>query len=106
MAKLKIKKNDEVLVIAGKDKGARGRVLRVVPATGKALVEGVNVIKRHTRADPNQQSQGGIVEKEAPIQISNLKVICPETGEPTRVGRTRLADGTSARVSKKSGKPF
>ncbi len=95
-----------MLVIAGKDKGARGRVLRVVPATGKALVEGVNIMKRHTRADPNQQSQGGIVEKESPIQISNLKVICPETGEPTRVGRTRLADGTASRVSKKSGKPF
>ena len=106
MPKVKIKKNDEVLVIAGKDRGARGRVLRVLPADGKAVVEGVNLIKRHTRANPQQQSQGGIVEREAPIQISNLKLICPETGKPTRVGRTRLADGSGARVSKQSGNPI
>ena len=103
MAKFKIKKNDQVLVVAGKDRGARGRVLRVVPATGKALVEGVNIIKRHTRADQSQQNKGGIVEREAPIQISNLKLICPESGNPTKVGRTRLADGSGARVSKQTG---
>ncbi len=103
MPKLKIKKNDQVLVTAGKDKGARGRVLRVLPAEGKVVVEGVNLIKRHTRANPNQQSQGGIVEREAPLQVSNVKLICPETGNPTRVGRTRLADGSGARVSKQSG---
>ena len=103
MSKLKIKKNDQVLVTAGKDKGARGRVLRVLPGEGKVVVEGVNLIKRHTRANPNQQSQGGIVEREAPLQVSNVKLICPETGKPTRVGRTRLADGSAARISKQSG---
>lgn len=100
MNKVKIKKNDEVLVIQGRDRGARGKVLRVFPAQGTVLVERVNMIKRHTRPNPSQQIQGGILEREAPIRISNLKVICPECGAPTRVGRSRLEDGSSARVCK------
>lgn len=103
MNKIKIKKNDTVLVIAGKDRGNRGRVLRILPAKGRAIVEGVNMLKRHTRPNPQKQIQGGVLEREAPIQISNLMLICPESGKPTRVGRTRLQDGRGVRVSKKSG---
>ncbi len=106
MKKLKIKKNDEVLVIAGRSKGVRGRVMAVYPADGTALVERANMVKKHERANPGKQVQGGILEREAPIQISNLKLICPESGEPTRVGRKRLEDGSGARVSKKSGAVF
>ena len=101
--KLKIKKQDEVLIIAGRDRGSRGRVLRVLPARNAAIVEGVNMIKRHTRPNPQKQVQGGIVEKEAPIQLSNLMLICPETGKASRVGRKRLDDGSGARVVKRSG---
>ena len=103
MQKVKLKKGDEVVVISGKDRGLRGRVLRVFPATNSVIVERGNMIKRHTRANPNKQVQGGIVEREAPIQISNLKLICPQTGKPTRVGRVRQADGSGGRVAKASG---
>jgi large subunit ribosomal protein L24 len=101
--KVKFKRNDEVLVIAGKDKGKRGKILRLLPNKDRAIVEKINMIKRHTRPNPQQQIQGGILEREAPIHLSNLKLICPETGKPTRVGRARLADGKGARVSKVSG---
>ena len=101
--KTKIKRNDTVLVIAGKDRGAKGRVLRVLPAKSMAIVERVNLVKRHTRQNPQKGIQGGILEKEAPIRLSNLMVIDPQSGQPTRVGRTRHADGTSSRVAKKSG---
>lgn len=103
MPKLKIKKGDQVEVIAGRDKGARGKVLRVFPAERKAIVERVNLVKKHTRPNPQRQVQGGILEREVPIWISNLKVICPETGKPTRIGRRRLEDGRGARVCKVSG---
>jgi large subunit ribosomal protein L24 len=106
MQKLKIKKNDQVLVTAGKDRGARGRVLRVVAASGRALVEHVNMIKRHTRPNPNKGVKGGILEREAPVQLSNLKLICPECGEPSRVGRKRLEDGRGVRLCKKCGATF
>jgi large subunit ribosomal protein L24 len=102
-SKIKIKKNDQVLVIAGKDRGARGRVLRVLPSRHMAIVERVNMLKRHTRPNPQRGIQGGILEKEAPIHVSNLMVIDPQTDQPTRVGRTRLADGSVSRVAKKSG---
>ena len=104
--KVKIKKNDEVMVIAGRSKGVRGRVMRVFPADGTALVEHANMVKKHERANPGRQIQGGILEREAPIHISNLKLICPESGQPTRVGRKRLEDGSGARVAKKSGAVF
>ncbi len=101
--KSKIKRNDMVLVIAGKDRGAKGRVLRVLPAKSMAIVERVNMMKRHTRQNPQKGIQGGILEKEAPIRLSNLMVIDPQTGNPTRVGHVRHADGSSSRVAKKSG---
>ncbi|MBI4160858.1 MAG: 50S ribosomal protein L24, partial [Acidobacteria bacterium] len=72
-----VRKEDTVLVIAGKDRGKRGRVLRVVPREGKAYVEGVHFVKRHTRPNPAKNIKGGIVEREAPIHLSNLKVVCP-----------------------------
>ena len=106
MNKLKVKKNDQVLVTTGKDRGARGRVLRVLASEGKAIVERVNMIKRHTRPNPNKGIQGGILEREGPIQISNLKVICPECGEPSRLGRKRLDDGRGQRVCKSCGATF
>lgn len=101
--KVHVKKNDQVLVIAGKDRGARGKVLKVYPQEGRAIVERINMVKHHTRPNPQKGIQGGVLEREAPIHISNLMVICPETGQPTRVGRTRLDDGKSARVAKASG---
>jgi large subunit ribosomal protein L24 len=104
--KRKIRKNDQVVVLAGKNRGARGRVLRVHAASGKAVVEHVNMIKRHTRPNPNQGIQGGILEREAPVQISNLMVICPECGEPSRLGRKRLEDGRGQRVCKNCGATF
>lgn len=101
--KAHIKKNDQVLVIAGKDRGARGKVLRVLPQEGRAIVERVNMVKHHTRPNPQKGIQGGVIEREAPIHLSNLMLICPETGNPTRIGRTRLEDGKGARVAKVSG---
>jgi large subunit ribosomal protein L24 len=103
MKKTKIKKNDQVVVISGKDRGAKGRVLRVMPAKSMAIVERVNLVKRHTKQNPQKGVQGGILEKEAPVNLSNLMVVDPQSGKPTRVGRVRHADGTSSRVAKKSG---
>jgi large subunit ribosomal protein L24 len=106
MDKLKIRKNDQVLVTAGKSRGARGRVLRVLSGSGRAIVEHVNMIKRHTKPNPQKGIQGGILEREAPVQVSNLKLICPECGEPSRVGRKRLDDGRGVRVCKHCGATF
>jgi len=101
--KAKIKKNDRVKVIAGKDKGREGRVLRVLPDVNRAIVEGVNFTKKHTRPNPQRQVKGGILEKEAPIRISNLQVICTDCGRPSRIGRKRLDDGTGVRYCKACG---
>jgi large subunit ribosomal protein L24 len=94
---LPIKKNDNVVVIAGRDRGKRGRVLRVVPSKNRLIVEGVNFIKRHTRANPQRNIKGGIVEREATLALSNVQLVCPECGAPTRIGRKRLDDGRSVR---------
>lgn len=95
----KIKKNDTVLVISGNDNGKKGKVLKVFPKNNKIIVEGVNLIKRHTR--PTQQlPQGGIIQKEAPIHASNVKVIAPKTNIPTRVGIKVLKDGSKVRFAK------
>ena len=104
--KINVKKNDQVLVRAGKDRGSRGRVLRVLASQGKAIVERVNMMKRHTRPNQAKGIQGGILEREAPIQISNLKVICPDCGKPSRVGRQRQEDGHGVRVCKSCGATF
>ena len=97
---LKIKKGDQVEVIAGKDRGKRGKVLRVDGKTGRVVVEHVNMVKRHTRPNPGAGVSGGIVEREAPIAASNLMVVSPDSGRPTRVGYTFLEDGRKVRVAK------
>ena len=94
-------KNDKVRVLSGKDRGAEGRVLRVFPSDGSAIVEGVNFIKRHTKPNPNRQIQGGILEKEAPLKIDKLMVICTACNKPSRLGRKRLEDGSGVRYCKK-----
>ncbi len=104
--KSQVKKNDQVLVLAGRNRGVRSRVLRVMPVEGRAVVEHVNMIKRHTRQNPQKGVQGGILEREGTIHLSNVKVICPECSEPTRVGRARLEDGKGVRVCKKCGAKF
>ena len=99
---LAVKKNDLVMVIAGKDKGKRGRVLRVIPKIDRVLVEKLNIVKRHTK--PGQASkQGGILERENPIHISNLMLVCDKCDRSVRVGRSLLADGRKVRVCKKCG---
>jgi large subunit ribosomal protein L24 len=101
MPKLKIKKGDKVVVLTGKDKGKRGEILKVLPAENRAVVHGVNVVRRHQKQTANQE--GGIVSKEAPIHISNLALEDPKDGEPTRVGYKFLADGRKVRFAKRSG---
>ncbi len=98
--KYHIKKNDTVMVIAGKEKGKTGKVLRLFPKKDRAVVEKVNFIKRHMRPGAHSR-QGGIVEKENPINISNLMVICGKCTDPTRVGRRVLEDGSRVRYCKK-----
>jgi len=98
-----IRKNDQVIVRAGKDRGKKGRVLSVVPDKNRVIVEGVNLIKRHTRPNPQRNIKGGIVEREAAIHLSNVMLVDPDTNEPTRVGTKVLSDGTRVRVSRKSG---
>ena len=99
----KIKKNDQVVIIAGRDKGKRGRVLEVAPITGKVKVEGSGVIKRHQRANPQSNRGGGIIEKEAFINISNVQLIDPQSGKPTRARYQVEGDGTKIRVAAGSG---
>jgi large subunit ribosomal protein L24 len=103
MPKVHVKKNDTVLVISGKDRGKRGRVLRVMPREMQALVEGVHMLKRHTKPIPQRNIKGGIVEKEGRIHVSNLRVVDPETDRPTRVVRKRLEDGRRVRIARGSG---
>lgn len=94
---MKIRRNDMVLVIAGKDRGKRGKVHRVYPDKGRVLLESVNFIKRHTRARPGVR-QAGIVEREAPVDISNVMLFCAKCNHPTRVGFRFLEDGGKVRV--------
>ena len=99
---MRVKKGDMVVVVSGNDKGKEGKVLKVFPDKNRIIVEKVNLIKRHTRAS-RDLPQGGIVEKEGPINASNVMLVCPSTGRPTRIGKEILSDGSRARVSKKSG---
>lgn len=99
--KLGIKKGDQVIVLAGRDKGKKGEVIRAMPKEWRVIVQGVNVVKRHTR--PSANSQGGILEKEAPVHVSNVAIVDPKTGGPTRVGFKVLEDGRKVRFAKKSG---
>jgi large subunit ribosomal protein L24 len=102
-AKLKIKKNDQVLVISGRDKGKRGRVIEVNTQTGRVVVEGVNLIKKAVRPIRHRGIAGGIAEREAPINASNVMVIDPGSRKPTRIGYQILQDGRKVRVARKTG---
>ena len=98
---LKIKRNDEVVIIAGRDKGKRGKVLKVLE--GKLLISGVNIVKKHQKPNPQLGVQGGILEKEAPIDASNLAIFNPEAGKADRVGFKLSDDGKKIRVFKSNG---
>lgn len=100
---MKIRKGDTVEVISGKDAGKRGRVLVADPGRQRVVIEGVHMIKRHTRPNPQRRIQGGIVEREAPIHVSNVMVISPDSGKPTRIGYKILEDGRKVRVSRTDG---
>jgi large subunit ribosomal protein L24 len=102
MRKFHVKKGDLVMVIAGKDKGKSGKVLRVIPKEERVVVERINLVKKHLRPNP-ATGQGGIVEMEAPIHISNVMPICPSCNRPTRVGRKVLESGVKVRVCKRCG---
>ena len=100
--KMSIRNGDQVLVIAGKDRGKRGRVEHVNPEANRAIVEGINLVKRHLRRQPNSL-QAGIIDKPAPIHRSNLMLVCPNCNQPSRISHTDLPDGTHVRLCKKCG---
>ena len=96
-----IRKNDNVVVLTGRDRGKRGRVLSVRPEKNRLIVEGVNMLKRHTKPNPQRNIKGGIVEREGTIHASNVQLVCPECGAPARIGRRTLADGHKVRYCRK-----
>lgn len=100
-----IRKNDSVMIIAGKERGKTGKVLKVVPGKAAAVIERVNLVKRHTRPRGPQQS-GGIVEKEAPLPLSNLMIMCDNCNAPVRVGKKFLASGEKIRICRRCGEPL
>ena len=109
LAKLHVHKGDTVLVIAGKDRGKRGRVVSTMPRDSKVIVEGINIAKKHVRAGVGRVA--GIIEKPMPLQVSNVMVICTECGEPTRIAHDRIPMGTdqklrTRRICKRCGKPI
>jgi large subunit ribosomal protein L24 len=105
MGKVRIRKEDQVVVVSGKDRDLTKprRVLQVMPAEQRVLVEGVNMVKRHTRPNPQKNVKGGIVEREAPIHVSNVMIWDPEAKRPTRLGSKVLEDGSRVRVARRSG---
>lgn len=104
--KTKIRKDDKVMVIAGKDKGKIGKVLKLLKKKDAVLVEGVNKVQRHTKANPYANQPGGIVEKEAPIHVSNVAIVCGSCSNATRVGYKVLENGKKARFCKKCNETF
>ncbi|HEY3130108.1 MAG TPA: 50S ribosomal protein L24 [Acidobacteriota bacterium] len=101
MSRLHVKKEDQVFVLSGKDRGKTGRILRVFPGDQHVIVENVNFVKRHTRPNPQKNIKGGVVEKESPLHISNVQVICRSCNQRTRVTYERLQDGRKVRICKK-----
>ncbi|MEJ2368311.1 MAG: 50S ribosomal protein L24 [Acidobacteriota bacterium] len=101
--RVRIVKGDQVEIISGREKGKRGKVLSVSPSKGRVLVEGVNFVKRHTRSNPQHNIKGGILEKEAPLAISTLMVVCSDCQKPTRLGAKVDEDGRKVRVCKQCG---
>ncbi|GMV20861.1 MAG: 50S ribosomal protein L24 [Vicinamibacterales bacterium] len=100
---MKIRKNDQVLVIAGRDRGKRGRVLRVDRDKTRVVIEGVNLVKKHTKPNPQRNVKGGIVEREGSIHASNVMLVDPDSSQPTRVGFRIAEDGSKLRIGRKSG---
>ena len=96
-----LRRNDQVIVTAGRDRGKKGRILKVVPEKNRLIVEGVNIIKRHTRPNPQKNIKGGIVEREALLDASNVQLVCPECGKMTRIGSRALTDGRKVRICRK-----
>lgn len=96
-----IRRNDNVLVTTGKDAGKRGRVLKVLPEKNRLIVEGVNMIRRHTKPNPQRNIKGGVVQREASLHASNVQLLCPECGVKTRIGHKLLGDGRKVRVCRK-----
>ncbi|GAB6038957.1 50S ribosomal protein L24 [Fundidesulfovibrio butyratiphilus] len=101
MKKFRIRKDDKVMVIAGKDKGKIGKILKILPKSDRVLVEKVNMVKRHTKGNPYSGQAGGIVEKEAPLAVSNVALVCDACAKPTRVGYRFTEDGKKVRFCKK-----
>jgi large subunit ribosomal protein L24 len=101
MAKQKLKKGDRVIVLAGRDKGKRGEILKMLPSEDRAVVQGVNVARRHQKQ--TAQAEGGIIAREAPIHVSNLAYVDPKDDKPTRIGFKTLEDGRKVRVARRSG---
>jgi len=101
--RMRIRKNDLVEVITGRDKGKRGKVLVVLPDKGRLLVQGVNFIKRHTRPNPQKNIKGGIAEREAPIHVSNVMIVSPDDDKRTRIGSRLMPDGRKARIGRRGG---
>ncbi len=101
MALRRIRKDDTVMVIAGRQRGQTGKVLRLIPETNRVVIERLNLVKRHTK--PRGTQPGGIVEKEAPLHLSNVQPVCPRCDKPTRVGTRRLDDGQGVRVCRRCG---
>ena len=100
---MNIRREDNVLVIAGRERGKTGKVRQVLPRESRVIVEGVNIVKRHMKPRSTTARQAGIIEKEAPLHISNVALLCPKCSRPTRVGHRILADGTKVRVCKRCG---
>ena len=104
MTKMRIRRDDEVVVIGGKDKGKTGKVLRTDPKRRRVFVEGLNIVKRHQRPSAlNPNAQAGVIEREGPIHVSNVALVDPKDHKPTRIGSTVTADGAKARVARRSG---
>ena len=101
--KIRLKKDDLVEVITGRDTGKRGKVLVVLPEKGRVIVQGVNFIKRHTRPNPQKNIKGGIAEREAPIHVSNVMIVSPDDDKKTRIGSKLLPDGRKVRIGRRGG---
>ena len=103
MKRMKIRKGDEVLVISGKEAGKTGKVMRAEKAEGRVVIEHLNMLKKHTKPEPKKNPQGGVMEHEGPIDVSNVMLICPSCNEPTRVGYRYTQDGAKVRVCRRPG---
>ena len=101
MSKMKIHKGDQVKVVSGKEAGKTGKVLRVDIETRRVVIERLNMVKKHTKPDPKKNPQGGVIEREAPIDASNVMLVCPACGEPTRVGQRLLDGGGKVRICRR-----